>query len=206
MTSALGPRGLGFLAVLFSFSAQAASTPTLEETTVKLDGLIESIKDEAVEFNREAQDIERTVLYPERTRTSIYVSNRISQLVLHHITISIDGGQPVRHDFSEASAKALLISDGFYRVLMTNLEPGPHRIKADIRGRFADDAPEDPAVVASFEQEFEKTRRPAELELRVARNTRISRAQIGLVDWKVEGSEDLKPKPKRRGQKRLTPK
>jgi hypothetical protein len=206
MTFFLGPRGLGLLVALCCFRASAADTPTLEETAIKLDGIVESIKKEAVNFNQEAQDIERSVLYPERTRTSIYVSNNISQLLLHSVTLTINDGQPVRHDYSERSARALLLSDGLHRVLLTNLEPGTHRIRAEFRGRFADDKKTEPTVTARFEGEFEKTRRPAELELRIARNSRISRPQMGLVIWKpASAAEMAEAESRSSGQKRRTP-
>jgi hypothetical protein len=206
MTFSIGPRGLGLLVALCTGLAHAAEAPTLEETAIKLDGIIESIKKQAVNFNQEAQDIERAALYPDRTRVSVYLSNNISQLLLHNVTITLNDGQPVRYDFGDRSARALLLSDGLHRTLLTNLEPGKHRIRAEIRGRFADDNKKEPTVSARFEGEFEKTRRPAELELRIARNSRLSKPQIGLVVWTPATAEErAEAESRAKSQKRRTP-
>lgn len=199
---------LSMLVALCSLRAHAAQAPATEENSAKLDGIIESLKKEAVDFNREAQDIEQVVMYPDHSRLSVYISCDVSRLLLQNVTVIIDDGKPLRHDYSERSAKALLLSDGLHRVLLTNVPPGSHRIRAEFRGQFADADADDAPVTGRFEEIFEKTSKPMDLELRVARYTRLSPPKLSLVVWKPTGSEEVaeqKPGPKSKGRKRRTP-
>lgn len=202
--------GLSMLVALCSLRAHAAQTPSAEDSSAKLDGIIESLKKEAVDFNREAQDIEQVVMYPDHSRVSIYISCKVSRLLLQNVTLIIDDGKPVRYDYSERSAKALLLSDGLHRVLLTNVAPGSHRIRAEFRGQFADADAGDAPVIGRFEETFDKTAKPLDLELRVARYTRLSQPKLALVVWKPQGAADAKldetnPGPKSKGRKRRTP-
>lgn len=206
MTFSFGPRGLGIFVALCCLSAQeavhSAEPPTPEETAIKLDGIIESLKKEAVDFNSEAQDIEQSVLYPLHSRVSVFISCKISQLLLQNVTITVDDNAPVRYDYSERSARALLLSEGLHRIALSNVEPGRHRIRAEFRGQFADADKNDPPVAGRFEAEFDKTRKPVDLELRIARNSRLAKPQMALVLWKV-GTPEPESKSSRSKSRRV---
>lgn len=200
---------LGLVVCAHGLPAYGAAPTTVEATAQKLDGIIESLKKEAVDFNREAQDVEQAIVYPEHTRVAVYISCNVSQLLLQNVTVTVDDGKPVRYDYSERTAKALLLSDGLHRIVLTNLEPGAHKIVAEFRGQFADADAGDAPVTGRFEETFEKARKPMDLELRVARYTRISKPKMSLVVWKKAGDPvAAQPPPERssKANKRRTPK
>lgn len=207
MTLSLRLLGLSMVVAACSLTAAAATPPTVEETSIKLDGIIETLKKDAVEFNSEAQDIEQTVLYPAQTRTSVYVSCNVSKLLLQNVTVTIDEGKPVRYDYDDRAAKALLLSDGMHRILLTNVEPGSHRIRVEFRAQFADADAGDTPLTGRFEESFEKTRKPADLELSISRYTRLSKPKMSLVVWKksAQTSETLDAARQSKGQKRRVP-
>jgi len=210
MTPLIRLFGLSMLVALCSLRAQAGQAPNADASSAKLDAIIETLKKEAVDFNREAQDIEQVVMYPDHSRLSLYVSCQVSRLLLQNVTVIIDDGSPVRYDYSERSAKALLLSDGLHRVLLANVAPGSHRVRAEFRGQFADADAGDAPVVGRFEETFDKTTKPLDLELRVARYTRLSPPKLSLTVWKPASAadadtEEKKSGPKSKGRKRRTP-
>src|SRR5690349_65608 len=62
---------------------------------VKLDGVIQGLKDETLEFTREAQLIEQSVLYPDYSRVTVYIGARAGQLLLRTVSVAVDDGTPV---------------------------------------------------------------------------------------------------------------
>lgn len=201
-----GPLGLCLIVAASSFAARAGQLPSADEASIKLDGIIQALKKEAVEFNREAQDIEQSVLYPDYNRVSIYTSVKISNLLVKSISVTLDDLQPVRYDYSDRDAKALLLSDGLHRIVFASLEPGPHRIRAEYRAQFADAGANDAPIAGTVEQVFDKTQKAAELELRISRDSRISKPKIALVTWRAvasaaEEADDETPRLKTRSRR-----
>lgn len=177
---------------LSSLSAGAGPLAGPDEASVKLDGIIQGLKNEAVEFNREAQNVEQDVLYPEHRRAVIYVSNKVSHLLIKEITITVNDGQPATHQYDDRSARALLVSEGFHRVATVNVAPGSHRIRAEFKAQFVDDEKDKGLVTGSLEEIFEKTQTAAAIELRISRLSRIASPKLSLVSWRpADSAEEL---------------
>lgn len=168
----------------------AAQLPQPDEEELKLDSAIGALKDEILQFSRDANLTEREVLYPPATRTSVYVSTRVNQLLIREISISLDEQAPVNYRYSEKEATALHNSEGLHRVILTNLEPGAHRIRAQFSGRYQDDSPEEPPVTGSYEGVFNKTTKEAFIELAFARPSRLRKPDVSLKNWSLKGFVD----------------
>ena len=168
----------------------AAQLPQPDEQELKLDSAISVLKDEILQFSRDANLTEREVLYPPATRTSVYVSTRVNQLLIREISISLDDLAPVNYRYSEKEATALHNSEGLHRVILTNLEPGAHRIRAQFSGRYLDDSPQEPPVTGSYEGVFNKTAKEAFIELAFARPSRLRKPDIALKNWSLKGFVD----------------
>lgn len=190
-----------FFALAAGLTGMAQAAPTeLEKTASTLDGVIEALKKETVDFNVEAQELEQLVLHPAENRVHIYVSNNVSQLLLENVIVTVNEGKPVRHDYSDRTARALIISDGFQRLTTLDLPPGTHKVKAEFWGHFADADKDAKKVSAQFETSFEKAGQPLDLELRIARENRLARPRFALVSWtpKAAGEKDDEPVKKLR--------
>lgn len=187
-------------------AGNAQYLPQTDDNTQKLDAAIQALKDEAVEFNREALAVEQVVLAPDGSRTAIYVGMRVSGLLLQSINVTLDERPPVQLSFSDKDARALILSDGLARVLNVTLAPGTHRIRASYTAQFHDAKDGAAPVTGTLDKTFEKTDRPLTLELQIGRNSRYSASQMALRTWSPREAgdeeeataEDPKAKRKRR--------
>ncbi len=171
------------IALLCAGAAQASEPPT-DDAQLKLDAAIQGLKEEVISFNREATDIESSVLYPTHTRTDIYVGVQVAALLIKSIKVTIDDLPPQSYLFSDPEARALLNSEGLHRVVRVALEPGPHRLAAEYTAQFADAKPDAPLIGGRYEAIFDKYGREADLELRIARNSRVSDPEVRLREFK----------------------
>lgn len=164
--------------------ATAEQTTLPDENAVKLDQSIQSLKDEVLQFNREAQTAEQDVLYPSQTRVSVFLGVRVSALLIKDISIAFDDGGPQKLSYTDNQAKSFLQNNGIHRMLLANLAPGSHRIRAEFSARFADDKPDAAPITGSYEAIFDKGYREAELELVLARSSRLSKPTLSLKQWR----------------------
>lgn len=193
--------------MLCACAVQAADLPPPDENQLKLDGAIQGIKDEVLNFNRDALNVENDVLYPAYSRTSIYVGVKVSGLLLKTVSVAVDDKPAQTYSYSEHEAKALLTSKGLHRLMRVSLESGAHRISADYTAQFADAKPDEPPVTGHYEAIFDKYLRETELELLISRGSRLSKPQMTLRQHKVAaaGEAVLPAAPERKIRKRRTP-
>lgn len=195
---------LGYGALVQAQGAPVPPPPDAEQ--LKLDGAIQGLKDEILDFNREALAVENEILYPLHTRANIYFGVRVGALLMKSLSITVDDGEPRTYTYSDPEARALLSSEGLHRVMRVSLEPGPHRISVDYTAQFADADADDAPITGHYEAIFDKRSRAAELELTLARGTRLSQPQMRLRDRKVAAVDESLPPPikKRRPRPRRT--
>ncbi|HUP93024.1 MAG TPA: hypothetical protein VM074_12330 [Solimonas sp.] len=177
---------LSLLLVLpLAAGAQAVQQEPPAEQVIQNDQVIQALKDEVVEFAREAQAIEDEVLYPPHSRLSVYLAVKVSGLLLNQITLGIDD-QPVQTvAYSDRDARALLSEGNLQRLLRVNIAPGPHRVRVTFSGKFYDDKPDQPPLTDSYEAIFDKGLNEAELEFLIARPSRFSRPALAMKQWRA---------------------
>ncbi|MEK6805501.1 MAG: hypothetical protein AABY95_02485 [Pseudomonadota bacterium] len=168
------------LAMGFAAAVDAAVPAPPDEKALKLDQTIQGVKYEALLLTRDLFDLEDSILFPQETRTNIFTSVTVPGFLISRMTVSVDGGNPVVYAYSESESKALL-KDGFHRISHTNLDPGPHRIRADFIGKFYDAKPEEAPLTGNLETVFNKGLTELNLILPIARNSRLDKPGINEV-------------------------
>lgn len=161
-----------------------AEQPPPNPAAVKLDKTIQDLKNETLQFNREATALERDVLYPAHSRLGLYLGVRINNLLIKEINISLDNGAPQKITYDEKQARALFQSSNIDRLLYTNLTPGSHRIHADYIARYDGSKDSAPPITGSYDAVFDKTFSESELELVLARGRSSSKPGLSLKEWR----------------------
>lgn len=152
---------------------------------LKLDQAVQALKDEVLEFNREAQAVENEVLLPAHARLSVYLGVKVSGLLLEEVSVMIDDGRPVVYRYDANDARALLNETSLQRIVRTPVAGGAHRIRVSFTGHYADDKEDAPPVTDSFEAVFDKGLEEAELELTIARERRLAgKPRLSMKQWR----------------------
>lgn len=178
--------GAAFAVALFvAAPAFAAQLPPPDENALKLDQTIQALKAEVVEFAAAAQAVEDAVRYPDYSRVSAYLGVRINGLLLTESSVAIDDQPPETYSYDERDARALLSEGNLQRILRTNVEPGPHRIRVSVTGRIADADADDPPVTDTYEAIFDKGVGEAELEFVISRPSRLAKPRLSMKQWRA---------------------
>lgn len=188
--------------IVTSIAGQAAAAGPDEAAVRRADQDLQAIKDEAIRLNRDVQSIEQGLLYPDQTRTSLYVSVKVPGFLLDDISVRINENEAVSRAYSDSEARAFLKGDGWHRLLRLRLDPGTYRLQASFTGHFFDARPTDPPVKGTVETVFEKGLTELDLLLPVARNTRLDKPGLSeisrLETRKVRPSRNVwMPQPQR---------
>lgn len=165
--------------------AAAGPAADISERAIRLDQVIEALKDELVEFSAEAQSIEDAVLIPEHQRVSIYLRVAVSGLLLQEVSVTIDDREAETYAYGERDARALLSDHALQRIARTTVGQGPHRVHVSYRGRYADDKPDAPPVSGSYEAIFDKDHKETELEFVLSRASRFgNELRMDMKQWR----------------------
>ena len=169
-----------FIAALTG-AAAAATSPLAAPTPVQLDTGLQALKDETLRLNADLDGVEQSLLYPDESMTSLYVSVKVGGFVLDQITVRINEDEPIVHVYSDSEALALLKDDGWQRLLRKKLDPGTYRLQAEFTGHFFDARANEPPVKGKVETLFEKGLTDLDLVLPVSRNTRLDKPGLSEV-------------------------
>jgi hypothetical protein len=170
-----------------SMGAHAAEPVAVDEGALALDQTVQSLKDEAIQFNRDARIAEETFLYPPQTRLAVYVSNGLGNLLLESIAVTVDNGAAVTYRYGDKDARALLEPGAMQRLLLSNVERGPHRLRVSYVGKFVDGDEELETVEGQYEAVFDKGLDAAEIELHIQRGPKRRTAAMTLKEWRAAG-------------------
>lgn len=183
----LNLRGLKARALFFALTLGAVSAAPAadgDEQALKQDQVIQALKSEILQFSAEAQGIETDVLLPVHARASIYLSVKVSGLLLEEASVTIDDRPPEVYHYDGNDARALLSERSAQRLARILVNPGAHRIRVSFSGRYADDKADAPPVTDTYEAIFDKDAREAVLEFTIARERRFSsRPRLSLKQW-----------------------
>lgn len=169
----------------FCLVASAARAEVPDEEAIGYDQVVQALKDELVQFNRDAQLAEDEFLYPDHSRVSVYVSNLVDGLLLQEVSIAIDEQPPVVYTYTEDDARALMVEDALQRVLRANVSRGAHRIRFSYRGTLADGEDGEP-LAGGHDTQFDKTLDPAEIELRIDSASRRNQLVVQVREWRAQ--------------------
>lgn len=172
-----------FAGMASSVSARPPGAP--DEGAINLDQAVQALKNEAVQFNRDAQLAEDEFLFPPQTRVTIFVSNRMP-LLLSEISVTVDAAAPVTYRYGETDSRALLKPGALQRLLQLNLDRGTHRIRVSYTGQYNNFDEDAEPVSGAFEAVFDKGLEPAEIELQILRDARKGTPGMKLVEWRAQ--------------------
>lgn len=148
-----------------------------------LDSQVQSIKRDALQIQRQTDDLKRQLQTPRYSRTDIYLGVRAPGLLIDRVVVRIDGGAPLQVDYDRSDAIALL-HGGLATLAHVNIPRGQHQLRAEVTGHYADDKPHTPPVVKTLSADFEKSDAAAELEVNVVTEGFFSsRPSLRLVQW-----------------------
>ncbi len=100
---------------------------------------------------------------------NVFLGVRLSGMLVKEFSVTFDGGQPQKFTFDDTESLAFLLHKGLRRVVRLNLEPGPHRIRAEFSGQFADAKPDALPITGNLEAVFDKNYNDTDLQLMLVR-------------------------------------
>ena len=164
---------------------RAAEPVAPDDGAITLDQTVQAIKDEAIQFNRDALLAEEAFLYPPQTRVSIYVSSRLRNVLLSDINLTLDDGTPVTYRYGERDSRALLEKGALQRLLITNVERGAHRVRVSFNGQYVEGDDEPEPVSGQLEAVFTKGLEATDVELQILRGRSRTEPAMKLKEWRA---------------------
>lgn len=168
-----------------AMGARAVEPAPADEGAITLDQTVQAVKDETIQFNRDALMAEEAFLYPSQTRLSVYLSTTLKNVLLTDISLVLDDGEPVAYRYGDKDSRALLTKGAMQRLILTNVERGSHRLRVSYNGNYTttDDEPE--PVAGQFEAVFTKGLAAAEIELELYRGRSRIEPAMKLKEWRA---------------------
>lgn len=165
--------------------ARAADPAQTEDHELQLDQTVQALKDEVVEFVREAQTVEDDVTFPAETRLEVYLGVKVSGLLMKDVSVTLDDHAAESFTYSDRDARAMLSDLNLQRLLRANVNAGAHRIRVAFTAQMVDAKPDAEPITDSYEAIFDKATAPAELEFVVSRPTRLSKPRLSMKQWRA---------------------
>lgn len=175
---------MALCATLFCLSTPllASEGSSVPAEVRKMDGVIQNLKEETLEFNRQAMLNEQAILYPDATRVTLYAGVRANRFLIQSMSISLDGGLPLRYEFADRNARALINSGGLHTLGIQNMDVGNHKLRAEFSGQFEGAPANSPPVTGFTEQIFAKNRKPLEVEFSINQGS-SSKPVLAVTIW-----------------------
>jgi hypothetical protein len=170
---------LGVLA-LSAGLAMAAETPkTPSPDSQSLDTRIQSLKQEAMELNRDLLVLEEELLFPASTQVAVFVSVDVGTLFdLDSVQLKLDDLVVTNYLYTEREAQALH-RGGVQRLYMGNLKTGKHELVAVFTGK----GPRWRDYRRGTTLTFEKGTDPKYIELQIRDETRGQQPEFRVKEW-----------------------
>jgi hypothetical protein len=165
--------------------AGAAEPPPPDERAIQLDQQIQALKDEIIEFTREAQSVEDDVLFPPQTRLDVYLGVKVSGLLMKDVSVTLDDRPTETRNYQDKDARAMLSDLNLDRLLRANVAVGAHRVRVAFTAQMVDAKADAPPITDSYEAIFDKTVTPAELEFVISRPTRFAKPRLSMKQWRA---------------------
>ena len=170
---------LGVLALTAGL-AMAADTPKAPPQDSKsLDTRIQSLKQEAMDLNRDLLVLEEELLFPASTQVAVFVSVDIGTLFdLDSVQLKLDGTVVTNYLYTEREAQALH-RGGVQRLYMGNLKTGKHELVAVFSGK----GPRWRDYRRGATLTFDKGTDPKYIELQIRDETRGQQPEFRVKEW-----------------------
>lgn len=177
--SLVARRALGLMVVSAGL-AMAADTPkTGPRDPQGLDTRIQSLKQEAMELNRDLLVLEEELLFPASTQVAVFISVDVGTLFdLDSVQLKFDNSVVTNYLYTEREAQALH-RGGVHRLYMGNLKTGKHELVAVFVGK----GPRWRDYRRGTTLTFDKGTDPKYIELRIRDETRSQQPEFFIKEW-----------------------
>ena len=144
-----------------------------------MDKQIQTIKQQALELNRDLLLLEEELLFPNDSRLAVFLSVEVEGFFsMEAVTLSIDGRQVMQFLYTPRQLDALR-RGGIHRLYMGNVKAGEHGIVAVFTGR----GPEDREYRRATEVTLEKTSDEQNLELKIYHSADLQQPEFVVKEW-----------------------
>lgn len=172
------------VAALLPYGMAHADANAARVSGQKFDKTLQGLKQDVLDFNRDASAFERDALYPAYSRVAIYLGVRVNNLLVQQITLSIDNGEPHKVEYTDKQSRALFLGSNIDRLIYANVPPGPHRLHVEYVAQYDRSNPDAKPITGSYDAFFDKTSDPSELELVIAQGRNKSKPALSLKEWR----------------------
>ncbi|HEY6240646.1 MAG TPA: AraC family transcriptional regulator [Burkholderiales bacterium] len=169
----------GVLALTAGLAMAAETAKTPPRDSQSLDTGIQSLKQEAMELNRDLLVLEEELLFPASTQVAIFVSVDIGTLFdLDSVQLKLDNSVVTNYLYTEREAQALH-RGGVQRLYMGNLKTGKHELVAVFAGK----GPRWRDYRRGTTLKFDKGTDPKYIELQIRDETRGQQPEFRVKEW-----------------------
>ncbi|NKF23778.1 hypothetical protein [Solimonas marina] len=170
--------------MMFSLPVLAA-TQDLDDRAVQLDQNVQALKDEVLEFNKEASKAEVDAVLPDYLRLNVYLSVEAPGLLLDKVTVSLDDQTPETYHYDAFDSRAILTKGSTQRLLRVAAQPGPHKLHISFSGKYADAKPDSPPITDQYSTTIDKSAQTTDVEFMIARQSRFGgKPRLSMKQWR----------------------
>jgi len=170
---------LGVLALTAGLAAAADTAKAPPPDPHTLDTRIQSLKQEAMELNRDLLVLEEELLFPASTQVAVFVSVDVGTLFdLDSVELKLDDSVVTHYLYTERELRALH-RGGVQRLYMGNLKTGKHELVAVFTGK----GPRWRDYRRGTTLTFDKSTNPKYIELQIRDETRGLQPEFRAREW-----------------------
>ncbi len=144
-------------------------------------GALDALRVEALALDRES----RSLLSASDGRhdgLTVYIGATAKNVWLREVWLGIDNQSLTRYVYSQTEAEALS-ARGLHRLLVSDLAPGKHRLRAQAAAASFGAGPSDARQRAAIDVTFEKSAAPMEIELNWMEASFAGQPALKLREW-----------------------
>jgi hypothetical protein len=165
------------LAAGLAMSAEPPKAPPQDPQG--LDSRVQSLKQEAMEINRDLLVLEEELLFPASTQVAVFVSVDVGALFdLDSVELKLDDSVVTHYLYTERELRALH-RGGVQRLYTGNLKTGKHELVAVFIGK----GPHGRDYRRGTSVKFDKGTEPKYVELQIRDDTRGQQPEFRVKEW-----------------------
>jgi len=170
---------LGALALAGNLAVAAEPPKTPPRDPQALDTRIQSLKQEAMDLNRDLLVLEEELLFPASTQVAVFVSVDVGALFdLDSVELKLDDSVVTSYLYTEREVRALH-RGGVQRLYMGNLRTGKHELVAVFIGK----GPKGRDYRRGTTLKFDKGTDPRYIELQIRDDTHGLQPDFRVKEW-----------------------
>lgn len=170
---------LGVLALAVGLATAEETPKAPPQESPGLDTRIQSLKQEAMELNRDLLVLEEELLFPANTQVAVFVSVDVGTLFdLDSVQLKLDNSVVTNYLYTERETQALH-RGGVQRLYMGNLKTGQHQLVAVFTGK----GPRGRDYRRATALMFDKGTDPKYIELQIRDETRGLQPEFRVKEW-----------------------